>query len=263
MPEGDTLFRTAAILRDVLVGRVVTGARGRAGGARLERLVGQRVAAVTARGKHLLVSSDGGLSLHSHLGLHGSWHRYRPDERWRLSPSRAAAVVEVPGAVAVCFDAPTVELLESRALAIHPGLRWLGADLITTDEPVEVLVARLRALPAATPVGEALLDQRALAGLGNVYRSEVCFLERIDPFRPLAQLDEATLARLIATARRLIRANRLAPARSTVPHARDPGERLWVYGRTGRPCRRCGTPIRSRTAGERPRRTWWCPNCQA
>ena len=262
MPEGDTLFRTAAVLGEVLVGHRIVAARGRPGGAQLERLVGTRIVRVESLGKHLLIDVDAGLSLHSHLGLHGSWHRYRPGERWHRPPSRAVAVIEVDGAVAVCFDAPTVELIETRALGVHPVLRRLGPDLIRSDEPVDGLVSRLRALPPQTPVGEALLDQRVMAGLGNVYRSEVCFLERVDPFAQLASLSDATLRRLVETGRILIRANRSSPARTTVPGARSPEGRLWVYGRTGRPCRRCGRSIVSRVSGDMPRRTWWCPSCQ-
>jgi endonuclease-8 len=262
VPEGDTLFRTAAVLREVLLGRTVTAARGRPGGARLERLVGRRITRVEATGKHLLIDDDGGLTVHSHLGMHGSWHRYRPGERWRRSPSRASAVVEVEGAVAVCFDAPTVELIETRALAIHPGLRSLGPDLITDDATAATLVERLRSLPATTSIGDALLDQRVMAGLGNVYRSEVCFVERVDPFTPLSALPDAGLGRIVETARGLLRANRLAAGRTTVPGGAAPGGRLWVYGRAGRPCRRCGTRITRRVAGDRPRPVWWCPRCQ-
>lgn len=262
MPEGDTIYRTAAVLREVLLGQIVTAARGRAGGAQLERLVSSRIVRVEAVGKHLLVDGDRGLSLHTHLGMHGSWHRYRTGETWLRAAARAVAVLEVAGAVAVCFDAPTVELLETRALVLHPVLRSLGPDLITTEAPTTVIVGRMRALPSSTPVGEALLDQRVAAGLGNVYRSEICFVERVDPFAPLAALPDATLGRLIDAGRALLRANRMAPSRSTVPWGR-PGGRLWVYGRTGRPCRRCGQPIRSRVAGDPARRTWWCQTCQA
>jgi endonuclease-8 len=262
MPEGDTLFRTAAVLREILLERTVLAARARPGGAQLARLVGSRIVRVEAIGKHLLIDVDSGLSLHSHLGLHGSWHRYRSGERWRRPPGHAVAVLEVPGAVAVCFDAPTVELIETRALTIHPGLRRLGPDLITSDVSTDALVRLVRSLPPTTPVGEALVDQRVVAGLGNVYRSEVCFVERVDPFAPLRSLSDATLARLVDTGRTLIRANRIHPERTTVPGGRSRGGRLWVYGRTGRPCRRCGTPIRSRVSGDPPRRTWWCPGCQ-
>jgi endonuclease-8 len=193
-------------------------------------------------------------------------------------------VLEVPGAVVVCFDAPTVELFEARAAAIHPVLTALGPDLL--GEPFgEVQVAeaarRLRAPERASlSVAEALLDQTALAGIGNVYKSEVLFLERVYPFSRAADLpgapssDEA-VRRLILTAHRLLLANREGGARDTVqrptlgrgrPGMGSPYSgsmvNLWVYGRAGRPCRRCGSVIRDRMHGRLNRRTFWCPRCQ-
>ncbi len=278
VPEGDTLFRTATVLRDVLLGRVVRAARGRPGGAALGKVVGMRIDRVDAQGKHLLIGFDGGLTLHTHLRMNGSWHRYRPGERWRRRPARAVCVIEVPDGVAVCFDAPVVELLDSRALAIHPALATLGPDLLASAPDLDGALVRLgSAARRDMPVGEALLDQRALAGLGNVYRSELCFMERVDPFLPVGRVDPAVLERLVATGARLLRANSSGPHRTTTPDAlgaqpgvdapgsairRADGDRLWVYGRTGRPCRRCGTLIRSLVTGAMPRRVWWCPACQ-
>ncbi|MBA2275526.1 MAG: Fpg/Nei family DNA glycosylase [Chloroflexi bacterium] len=273
MPEGDTLFRTAAVLREVLAGRPVTAARGRPDGVALGRVVGSRVGRVEAAGKHLLISFSNGLSLHTHLRMNGSWHRYRTGEAWRRTPARAVAVVEVPGAVAVCFDAPTVELLDSRALAIHPALAALGPDLLAPESDLAEALRRIGSTSRREmPLGEALLDQTVVAGLGNVYRSEICFIERVDPFQPVGRLAAATLTRVVATAQRLISANRNDPARTTTMDAtgappgpwrlRRPGDRLYVYGRTGRPCRRCGTPICSTVTGALPRRTYWCPTCQ-
>ncbi len=277
MPEGDTLHRTAAVLREVILGWRVTAARGRPGGAQLGRVVGSTIDRVDAVGKHLLIGFDDGLTLHTHLRMNGSWHRYRPGETWRRSPARAVAVVEVQGAVAVCFDAPVVELLETRALRLHPALAALGPDLIEAEPDVGTALARLRVPSrAGMTVGEALLDQRALAGLGNVYRSEVCFVERVDPCLLLGDVAPEVLERLVRTGARLLRANRGGPARTTTPDAlgaspdarvgslrRADGDRLWVYGRTGRPCRRCGSLVRSRVVGhELPRRVWWCPACQ-
>jgi endonuclease-8 len=262
MPEGDTLFRTATVLREVLLGRQVSAARGRPGGAQLERVVGTRIDRVDSVGKHLLIGFDDGLSLHTHLGMNGSWHRYRPGERWRRSPARAVCVVETPTAVAVCFDAPVAELIETRALVLHPALARLGPDIIEPEPDIDAALARLvdpsRAL---TTIGEALLDQRALAGLGNVYRSEVLFIERVDPFLTVGALEREVLARLVRTGARLLRANRQGPRRTTTGRDRD-GERLWVYRRTGRPWRRCGTAVRCTVLGELPRRLWWCPGCQ-
>ncbi len=160
----------------------------------MDRVVGSRIERVDAQGKHLLVGFDVGLTLHTHLRMNGSWHRYRPGEPWRRSPARAVCVLEVPDAVAVCFDAPVVELLDTRALAIHPVLATLGPDLLAPTPDVDTAVSRLGASGRRdTPVGEALLDQRALAGLGNVYRSELLWEARLSPFVPVEAVSEETL----------------------------------------------------------------------
>jgi endonuclease-8 len=267
VPEGDTLHRTAAGLRPYLVGRPVTAARARLPGPQADRLVGDTVSAVEAYGKHLLIRFESGLELRSHLGLHGSWHRYAPGERWRRPPARARFVMEVPGAVAVCFDAPVLELFETRAEAIHPVLSRLGPDLLAeTFGPTEIAEARRRLRESAAArrtIAEGLLDQRALAGIGNVYKNEVLFIEAVDPFAPVAALDDATVDRLMATARRLMRANLGNADRRTTERQRVAGgQRLWVYRRAARPCRRCGGMIEARRHGELPRVTYWCPNCQ-
>jgi endonuclease-8 len=261
MPEGDTLFRTASVLREVLLGRTVSGARGRPGGVQLGRVVGSRVDRVDSVGKHLLIGFDAGLTLHTHLGMNGSWHRYQPGERWRRSPARAVGVIETSTAVAVCFDAPVAELLETRALALHPGLARLGPDLIKAQPDVDAALARLGAARTGLTIAEALLDQRTMAGLGNVYRSEILFIERVDPFLVVDEVTPDARRRLVTTGAGLLRINRDGPRRTTTGRDRD-GERLWVYRRTGRPCRRCGTPVRSTVIGELPRRLWWCPGCQ-
>lgn len=270
MPEGDTLQRTAAGLRPHLVGRTVTSARARVPGPQVERVVGARVDAVDAVGKNLLIRFDNGLELRTHLRMNGTWHRYRPGERWRRAESRARLVLEVPGAVAVCFDAPVVELFEQRAEALHPSLGRLGPDLLAADFDRDAALRRLRASERAdVAIGDALLDQRALAGIGNVYKSETLWLERVDPWAPVGSLDDGVLGRLVATARRLMLANvdrttRGPERRTTDGAAAAAGDPLWVYRRTGRPCRRCGTPIRSRAQGtDLPRTTYWCPRCQA
>ena len=185
MPEGDTLFRTAAGLRPYLVGRTVSAARTNGPGPvpQVERIVGREITAVDALGKNLLIRFDNGLEIRTHLRMNGSWHRYRPGERWRRPPSRARLVIEVPGAVAVCFDAPVVELLEQRAEALHPSLGELGPDLLAPDFDADEAIRRLRdPARAATAIGEALVDQRALAGIGNVYKNEVLWIERVSPF---------------------------------------------------------------------------------
>ena len=273
MPEGDTLHRTADGLRPYLVGRPVTAARSAGPGARpqVDRVIGATIVGVDAVGKNLLVRFDNGLELRTHLRMSGSWHRYRPGERWRRPAGRARVILEVPGAVAVCFDAPVVELFEIRAEAHHPALARLGPDLLGPDfEPAGTIeaVRRLREPSrAGRAIAEALVDQRALAGVGNVYKSEVLFIERVDPWATVGELDDGTLTRLVATARRLLLANadrRRGPERTTTEG--DPaaaGQPLWVYGRAGRPCRRCGTLIERRRQGiELPRLTFWCRHCQ-
>jgi endonuclease-8 len=265
MPEGDTIFRSAAVLRAVLIGRTVTAARAQAQpGMRrvpdLDRLVGSSVTRVESRGKHLLIGFDTGLTLRTHLRMSGSWHRYRPGETWRLPRRQASVVLETADSVAVCFNAPTVELLTGRELVRHPTLAALGPDLLARDFDADAALERLRERSGAE-LGEALLDQRTIAGMGNVYKSEVCFIERLSPWRPVAELDDPSLARLLATARRLLRANVGGGARVTTEGTRGAG-RLWVYGRAGRPCRRCGRLIEARRQGELPRTTYWCPGCQ-
>ena len=270
MPEGDTLARTAAGLRPVLVGREVVAARAAGPGRvpQVGRLVGARIDAVDSVGKHLLVRFDNGLELRTHLRMHGSWHRYRPGEPWRRPAARARLVLEVPGAVAVCFDAPVVELFERRSEPVHPSLSALGPDLLAPSfELSEALLRLRRPERAGRPIAEALVDQRALAGIGNVYKCEALFIERVSPFAAVEALDDATLERLLSTARRLLRENAersSGPERVTTGARRRAVGPLWVYGRTGRPCRRCGSRIEAARQGrELPRMTWWCPTCQA
>ena len=257
MPEGDTLFRTAAGLRPYLVGRDVRAARAQGPGPvpQIQRVVGKRVDAVEAQGKNLLIRFDGGLELRTHLRMNGSWHRYRPGERWRRPPGRARLVLEVDGAVAVCFDAPVVELFETRAEPLHPSLSRLGPDLLAPDFDATEALRRLRSPDRAElTISAALLDQRALAGIGNIWRNETLFAEKVDPFVRVADLDDPTLERLVTTARRLLTASAgIAPGRAPT----------LVYRRAGRPCPRCGTAIRSAPLrGEVPRTTYWCPSCQ-
>jgi endonuclease-8 len=272
MPEGDTLHRTADGLRPYLVGRPVTAARANGPGPipQVERLVGSTVTEVESVGKNLLIRFDDGLELRTHLRMNGSWHRYRPGERWRRPPIRARLVLEVPGAVAVCFDAPVVELLETRAERLHPALGPLGPDLLHGDfgprSPAAAeVVRRLRdPLRVDRAIAEALLDQRALAGIGNVYKSEVLFLRSVDPFLVVHDLSDDDLLGLIGEARRVMLENvdRSRSERVTTGAARRAVGPLWVYARAGRPCRRCGSTIRSERHGDLPRLTYWCPRCQ-
>ncbi len=271
MPEGDTIYRVADLMRRTLGDDRIVAARGRPGGAQLERVVGMRVSAVRTRGKHLLIDFDGGMTLHTHLQMNGSWHRYRPGERWRGLPGDAVAVLETERAVIVCFNAPTVELIETKALALHRVLAALGPDLLDPEPDLETAIRRL--LASRLTVAEALLDQRVVAGIGNVYRSEVLFVERQDPFMPAHGMRAADARRLLVAGRDLLAANVGGGRRVTRPdasgarpdvssHGSKSRER-WVYGRGGRPCHRCGELIRSRLIGELPRHLYWCPRCQS
>lgn len=266
MPEGDTIFRIAAVLRRTLLGARIdrASAQPRPGLRRVpdvERIVGSIVGSVEARGKHLLIGFDNGLTLRTHLRMTGAWHRYALREAWTKPASQASVVLETATAVVVCFDAPEVELMTDAQVARHPQLTTLGPDLLSRAFDADEAVRRLRA-NARRPIGEALLDQRAMAGLGNVLKSEVCSVERVSPWRPVGELDDDALVRVVATARRLLNANLDGGARVTTGQRRA-GRQLWVYSRAGQPCRTCGTLIEGRRQGDHARMTYWCPHCQA
>jgi endonuclease VIII len=254
VPEGDTIWRAAARLGPALEGRVLVRVE-------VPRLVGpgprpgQRVERVEARGKYLLVAFDDGGVLETHMRMTGSWHLYRPGERWRRSRATLRVLLEVDDRVAVCFAAPHVRY--HRAGARGDGTAHLGPDLTGPAPDLDDAVARLGRLPApGTPVAVALLDQRIFCGVGNVYKSEVLHHLRLHPDTPVEQLDDAVSRHLVEVAHRLLRANLATDRRRTVP------EGLAVYGRAGAPCRRCGTPVRRTYHGEHARSTYWCPGCQ-
>jgi endonuclease-8 len=255
MPEGDTIFRTATVLRAAIAGKPLVSFET----PRLRRAPfppGTVVRSVEARGKHLLVGFGDGRVLHTHLQMSGSWHVYRPGEPWQRAEHRLRVRIDVPDAVAVCFDAPVVELLRERDLPRHPRLSALGPDLCSPDADLAEALARLERLPPGTEVAVALLDQRVASGVGNVYKSEVLFARRVDPFAALDDLDMATKNGLLDTASRMLRANLGGGRRTTAPGG------LAVYGKPGRPCPRCGTSIRSARQGAAGRTTYWCPSCQ-
>ncbi len=226
----------------------------------LSRLVGATVASVEARGKHLLIGFDAGLTLRTHLRMKGSWHRYRPDEPWRRSPRSASVILETAESVAVAFDTPVAELLTDAGLLRSRALTTLGPDLLSRSFDADEALRRLRERDGEA-LGNALLDQRAVAGIGNVYKSEVAFLEGLDPWAPVAAFDDGDLLNALRTARRLLQANTRGGARVTTGSPVQ-GQGLWVYGRVGRPCRRCGTPVKAGRQGELARLTYWCPRCQ-
>lgn len=267
VPEGDTIWKAARALDHALAGRVVTRFTTTSpdiSPAAERAIAGRTVSSVEARGKHLLItfSRDGeDVVLHTHMRMNGEWHIYRPGERWRRPAVRARVVVETDAYVAPCFDAPVIELVRARDLERHPALAQLGPDAMADGFDIGRARERVRADPERE-VGVALLDQRAVAGLGNVLKSETLFLARVSPFARVGDLDDAVLEALLAEGHRLLVANRAGSGRRTRT-VLDRRQRLWVYGRAGEPCFVCGTAIGSRQQGEDARRTYWCPACQA
>jgi endonuclease VIII len=274
VPEGDTIHRAAAALHRALAGQIVTAFdTGLAPLARVDDdrpLTGRTIDRCEAVGKHLLIWFSGPLALRTHMRMSGSWHLYRPGERWQRSPRAMRIRIDTAAWVAVAFNVPVAEFLDERAVARSRALTSLGPDLL---HPSFDRTEALRRLAAAgpRPIGEVLLDQRVMAGLGNVFKSEVLFLCGIHPDRPASALAPDDHARLVDIAVPLMHANTGAAAtggivtyrgmRRTTGRASE-DERLWVYDRAGRPCRRCGSPIQSAARGVDARRTYWCPQCQ-
>ncbi len=272
MPEGDTVHKLARALAPELEARPLRGLWLRDRGW-LAPLAGHTVCEVSALGKHLLVglAPPGGERaawvLHVHLGMKGRWDRYREGEAWRRPIHQASVRLEAPARSYVCFRAARAEVLRPPALALHPTLSRLGPDLVADRLDLRRVVARARAREPRS-AAELLLDQRVACGIGNVYKSEVLFLEGVHPRTSVAALPDAALGRLYARARTLLRANlggwRRTTLRSVTPASLPaPGEpRLWVYGRGGEPCRRCGAAIRGARVGDEARSSFWCPGCQ-
>jgi endonuclease VIII len=274
MPEGDTIFRAARTLHRALAGRTVT--RFESVLPALTRvdddapIAGRTVDRVWSVGKHLLMAFSGGLVLRTHMRMHGSWHVYRPGERWRRPRHQLRVAVHTDAFVAVGFDVPVAEFIAGGTVEQHEVIRRLGPDVLADDFDAAAAVARLRDR-GAMAIGDALLDQRAVAGIGNVYKSEICFLGAVHPFTPVSELSGDQLRRLVEIARRLLLANVAESSgagivtytgfRRTTGRT-DPAARLYVYGRRNRACRRCGTAIRSQKQGPDARTTYWCDRCQ-
>jgi endonuclease-8 len=259
MPEGDTIYRTAARLRPVLQGQTVTAARARDAGLAAETLVQRTVQSVEARGKHLLIHLENGLAIHSHLGMHGAWHVYVRSEAWQKPERLAALTIEVPEVVCVCFNPKTLELLTAAQLQRHPHISRLGPDLLA-DAFDEAEVLRRFRVHNAAPIGEAVMNQTIVCGIGNVYKSEVLFLTHVDPFCRVADLSDDRIVQIVRTAREWLSRNLSGSPRRT-RFGLD-GQRLWVYGRNGKPCFVCGERIQLRRQGDLGRTTTWCPRCQ-
>jgi endonuclease-8 len=267
MPEGDTIFRAARTLDRALAGHAVT--RFESVLPALERidydtpLAGRTVDRVEARGKWVLMHFSGDLTLLTHMRMSGSWHIYRPGERWQLARGRMRVVVETAEILAVGFDVPVAEFHAAATLARREGFRNLGPDLLAVNFDVATAIANLAAR-GDLELGLALLNQSVMAGIGNAFKSEIAFACGLHPFRKVATLSAEQLAELVETARKFLRANVTEGAghfrRTTGSLDRE--ENLWVYQRAGEPCRRCGTPIQSRKHVADGRVSFWCSECQ-
>jgi endonuclease-8 len=258
VPEGDTVYRSARAMNEALAGRMLDRCDIRVPAFATVDLTGERVDAVVSVGKHLL-HRIGDFTIHSHLKMEGSWDIYRNGARWRSPAWQARAILGVPGVEAVGFLLGELDVVPRERESEVVG--YLGPDILGPGWSVEVAVSNLARDPDRA-IGLALLDQRVIAGLGNVYRNELCFLRGILPTRPIAAV--ADLPGLVNLAHRLILTNRDRVERVTTGDLRR-GRRTWVHGREHLPCLRCGTPIRRGSLGETElteRQTFFCPVCQ-
>lgn len=257
MPEGDTLLRAANKLTRAIVGKVVTGYRSVLPEAASPDRVGRTVSRVEAHGKNLFVHFDDGRVLHSHLRMTGSWQVYRRGEPWRRPAREARVVIECGMAIAVCFNAPVLVMMSERR-AEHV-VADLGPDVLEEEAAFDpdVIVRRLRARSDLT-IGEAVMHQGLLAGIGNIYKSETLFVCRVDPWAPMGTLSDEVLRAIVVEARQLMARNVIDPRmRST-----RAGGGYFVYKRRGDPCRECGTTIEMWRQGDAGRSTYYCPQCQ-
>ena len=252
MAEGDTILRAAQRLEAALGGRelVVTARSGPARAARVGQIDGQRLERAEARGKHLLLHC-GDLILHSHLGMSGSWHVYCHGARWRKPSSAAWVTLSSGEAEAVQFGGPTLRLLTATQLRRDPVLSRLGPDILAPHLDLAETSAHLRAAPERE-LGDALLDQHLVAGIGNIFKSEACFTAGVNPWRAIGELSGDDVRNVLEAARQLMLESvaKGRPSRA-------------VYHRAGQPCPACGAPIAARGQGDANRRTYWCPRCQA
>ncbi|MGE0863732.1 MAG: Fpg/Nei family DNA glycosylase [Vicinamibacterales bacterium] len=274
MPEGDTIYRTARTLQKTLAGHHVT--KFDTAYAHLARIdddrpiVGRLIERCEAAGKHVMIVFEGGLILRTHMRMNGSWHLYRHGERWWRGPQAMRVRVDTADWVAVAFDVPVAEFVTAKQLASTDPVAALGPDLLKADFDRDDAIRRLRAA-GALPIAQALLDQRLVAGIGNVYKSETLFLAGVHPETPAGGVPQPALERVLDIARGLLADNVVPGTPAAIQTYRslrrtdrrsDPSDSLWVYARAGRPCRRCGTAIASKKMGLDARATYWCPRCQ-
>jgi endonuclease VIII len=254
MAEGDSILRIARRLRERLEGAEVsarTPGQRRPDGLSTRDLNGRLLERVESRGKHLLLHFTGGLVLHSHLGMRGSWQLYADGERWRRPARDAWIALEGNGTEAVNFGGSKLRLVREAQLLRDPRLARLGPDILADDFDSKVAAARLRSRGPDLKIGDALLGQRLVAGIGNIFRSEGCFAAGINPLSPVGGLTDEQLVDVLEATRGLML--------EAVETGRQPNQ---VYRKAGRRCPRCGTPIRSQAQGESARVSYWCPHCQ-
>lgn len=255
MAEGDSIRRLAGRFERELAGhRVAVRAPGprRPAGLPCSAIDGRTLMRAESRGKHLILHFAGGLALHSHLGMRGSWHLYGADEPWRRPASQAWIALSTERASAVNFGGSRLRIAREAELRRDPRLAHLGPDLLAEDFHPSSAIARIHGAGGETELGEALLDQSLVAGIGNIFKSEGCFAAMVDPRTPVRELSDEELDAVFRSTRELM----LAALRS----GRQPG---LVYRRAHRPCRRCGTRIRSAAQGDAARVSYWCPRCQS
>jgi endonuclease-8 len=283
MPEGDTIYRAARALQKVIGEKVVTGFE--TGLAKLARvnddapLVGRTVEKVESRGKWCLIFFSGDLILVTHMLMSGSWHLYRTGERWRMGRSKMRVVIRTGDWEAVAFNVPIAEFHTAQSLERSSQVPKLGPDILSDEFTVEGGVAQLAAYGRENPEAEiavVLLNQRVLAGLGNVYKSEVAFAAGVNPFRTMRTITQREMEKMVEVAQRYMKANVVDGSSSLgggegivtysgnrrTTHAMDREERLWVYRRQGQECWRCGAAVMMRKQGIQARSTYWCPECQ-
>jgi endonuclease VIII len=274
MPEGDTIFRSARALHRALAGQTInlfeTAYARLASVNDQSPVAGRTVEQVESRGKWLLMHFSGDLILTTHMLMSGSWHIYRVGERWKRARSHMRIVLGTPDLVAVAFDVPVAHFHTARTLERFAGVAGLGPDLLGKQFALDEAAVRLRE-HGDEEVGNVLLNQRVMAGIGNVFKSEICFACGVHPFRKIATLSPQEIDCLLATARRFLAANvsdgagdgivTYSGGRRTTGSS-NPAAKLWVYRRGGEECRRCGTAILMRKQGIGARSTFWCPDCQ-
>lgn len=259
MPEGDTIFRAAHRLRSVLAGQDIVSAGGSEQLPVADSLEGSRVTAIESRGKHLLVHFAHDRILHTHLGMKGSWHVYRIDESQRRPNWQAAVTLSTSQHRAVCYQPKLIELLSGKMLRRHEWLNRLGPDLLGPPADDAHVLARFRTRNH-TPVGVVVMDQSVVCGIGNIYKSEVLFLNQIHPLTLVAELSDEQITGLVQTAIRLLRSNLTGGKRRT--RFRPTGPSVWVYRRSGDVCLKCDAIIRMVRQGPLRRSTYYCDTCQ-